>query len=192
MVISTSAQIVAVDTMSKEVKEVVVVTDKKSSVVAGEGIRVVDASSDEGKELIGNAKTPLPQAFAVMRTVKSCQVVKEEGKLVAKCDKESVDLGTVDSEKAVEKVGQTNEEECPTCGAAIAVGWAINYIRPLNDLIANRVFEDVTDEKITADEAMNKCIQVARQHGKAELVDTLEHLKEMMHKPMAELEKETR
>ena len=175
------------DEMSEEVEEIVVVTSKKvpAEKLEIEGARVVDAESSEGKEFIGDTKSPLPRAFAVMRSVRACEIVKQEGKLVAKCGEKTVDLT-----KMSEKAEGENDEDCPTCGSAIAVGWAINYVKPLNNLIANKIFEDVTDEKITADEAMDKCLQLARSHGKTDLVETIEQLKEMMHKPMEDLEKE--
>lgn len=166
-----------------EVEEIVVVTNKKTPIETGDGVRVVEAESQEGKELIGNKKN-LPQAFTVTKTVKSCEIVKREGKLVAKCGEKTVDLTTD------QKTNIQNDEDCPTCGSAIAVGWAINYVKPLNNLIANKIYEDVTDEKITADEAMDKCLQLAKSHGKQDLVGTLQQLKEMMHKPIAEIEKE--
>ena len=167
-----------------EVEEIVVVTNKKTPIETGDGVRVVEAESQEGKELIGNKKN-LPQAFTVMRTVKTCEIIKREGKLVAKCGEKTVDLT-----KPGQKTETQNDEDCPTCGSAIAVGWAINYVKPLNNLIANKIYEDVTDEKITADEAMDKCLQLAKSHGKQDLVGTLQQLKEMMHKPIAEIEKE--
>lgn len=170
--------------MSEKVEEIVVVTNKKTPVDAADGIRVVEAESQEGKELIGNTKGSLPQAFTVTKTVKICEIVKREGKLVAKCGEKTLDLTKPSDQKT-----QT-DEDCPTCGSAIAVGWAINYVKPLNNLIANKIYEDVTDEKITPDEAMDKCLQLARSHGKQDLVITINELKDMMHKPMAELEKE--
>lgn len=170
--------------MSEQVEEIVIVTNKKMETV--DGVRVVEAESQEGKGLIGNSKSPLPQAFAVMRTIKTCQIIKREGKLVVKCGEKTLDLTKLSDQKT----DIQNDEDCPTCGSAIAVGWAINYVKPLNNLIANRIFEDVTDEKITPDEAMDKCLQIARSHGKQDLVETIQQLKTMMHKPMAELEKE--
>jgi len=80
--------------------------------------------------------------------------------------------------------------ECPGCAKAIAVGWALNYIKPLNEAKADEIFEQVTNDKISADRAMDECVVVAKEGGDKELVDTLEHLKVIMHKPLSELEME--
>jgi len=120
-----------------------------------------------------------------------CEIAKQYGRVTAKCGDKTIDLGKMPSDEVKEKVIKETEEDCPTCGSAIAVGWAINYIKPLNNLIADKIFNDVTDEKMTPDEAMDKCAAVAQQHGKKDLVETIKGLKEMMHKPVEQLEAET-
>jgi len=104
----------------------------------------------------------------------SCKVTKkDDGNFVAEC-----------------KVLKDKGEECPGCAEAIAVGWALNYIKPHDEEKADQLFRQVTNDKISPDEAMDECIVVAEQNEDKELVDTLQHLKEIMHKPLAELEKE--
>lgn len=176
----------------EKVEEIVVVTTKNRPIASSKGIRVVDIESDEGQQLAGNEpKDVLPRAYVVLKKVEACKVVKEEGKIFAKCGSEKVDLGSIEPKEIPKQVEEKTEEECPGCAEATAIGWAISYIRPLNDLIANSIYNAVVDEKMTTDEAMDKCLLVAQQHGKTDLVNTIKNLKEMMHKPMAELEKET-
>ena len=175
----------------EKVEEIVVVTTKDRPIAGAKGVRVVDIESNEGQQLAGNEpKDVLPKAYVVLKKVEACEVVKEEGKMIAKCGSEKVDLGSIEPAEIPKQIEEKTEEECPGCAEATAVGWAISYIKPLNDLIANSVYNAVVEERMTADEAMDKCLLVAQQHGKADLVDTIRNLKEMMHKPMAELEKE--
>lgn len=171
-----------------ETEEVVVVTSKDKPVANIKDVRIVDIESEEGQRLAGDQpREVLPKAYTILRKIQACEIAKEHDKIVAKCGEKQLNLGTVTPEKAIENA---ETEECPGCSEAIAVGWAVSYIKPLNDLIANKIFSDVTDEKMTPDDAMDKCILVAQQHGKQDLVETLTHLKEIMHKPVAELEKE--
>lgn len=101
----------------------------------------------------------------------NCQVIKKDDKtFVAKCE--------------------MDEEECPGCAEAVAVGWALNYIKPLDEGKADELFHQVVNNKISADRAIDECVAVASKNGDKELVETLKHLKTIMHKPLAELKEE--
>jgi len=107
-------------------------------------------------------------------TIVHCELVKKDDKrFVAEC-------------KAV----KDGEEDCPGCAEAVAVGWALNYIKPYDEKLADKLFKEVTAEKISPDNAMDQCVGVAEQKGDKDLVDTLKELKVIMHKPLSELEEE--
>jgi hypothetical protein len=107
-----------------------------------------------------------------------CKIVKKDGQIFAQCEgKDPIDLGQV-------------KEECPECAEAVAVGYALSYVKQENPYMANRIYEQVTSEEITSEEALDKCSAILKDSNKPELVETVRVLKEMMHKPLSELEKE--
>jgi len=110
-----------------------------------------------------------------------CKVVLKEEKVIAKCGAEEIDLGDVSKP---EITAESVKEECPECAEAVAVGWAIKYIRDLNPQVADQILDEVTEDKITSEDALDKCVHVAEEHGKKDLVDTIKHLKDMLHKPL--------
>ena len=108
-----------------------------------------------------------------------CKIVKKDGQILVQCEgKEPLDLG------------QVKEDECPGCAEAVAVGYALSYVKQENPYMANRIYEEVTSEKITPEEALDKCAEILKDSNKPELVETVQVLKDMMHKPLSELEKE--
>ena len=119
-----------------------------------------------------------------------CQIVKKEDKIVAKCEgSQEVDLGKLEPEQAQD---HAQNEECPECAAAIAVGWAVNTVKKLDPTIAKELEEQLKQDpdKIDAEGIMNKCLEVAEKAHDEEVKTTLLDLKDLMHKPLAELEKE--
>lgn len=104
-------------------------------------------------------------------TIVHCKLIKKDEEFVAECE-----------------ALKSEDEDCPGCAEAVAVGWALNYIKPYDENLANKLFKEVTAEKISPDNAMDQCVGVAEQKGDKELVETLEHLKVIMHKPLSELE----
>jgi len=118
------------------------------------------------------------KAEEVLAETDKCKIVKRDGQIFAQCEgKESIDLGKV-------------KEDCPDCAEAVAVGYALSYVKQENPYMANRIYEDVTNQKITSEEALDKCAEILRDSNKPELVETVHVLKEMMHKPLSQLEKE--
>lgn len=120
------------------------------------------------------------KADEVLAETDKCKIVKkEDGQILAECEgKDPVNLG------------QIKEEDCPECAEAVAVGYALSYVRQANPYMANRIYEDVTAQKITSEEALDKCAQILEDSNKPELVKTVHVLKDMMHKPLSQLEKE--
>ena len=119
------------------------------------------------------------KAEEVLAETDKCKIVKKDGQIFAQCEgKEPIDLGKV------------KEDDCPGCAEAVAVGYALSYIQQENPYMANRIYEDVTNQKITSEEALDKCAKILKDSNKPELVETIQVLKEMMHKPLSELEKE--
>lgn len=118
----------------------------------------------------------------VLAETDKCKIVKKDGQIVAQCEgKEPLNLGEV-------KEGE--EEDCPECAEAVAVGYAISYVQQENPYMANKIYEQVTNEEITSEEALDKCSKILEDSNKPELVKTVQVLKEMMHKPLSQLEKE--
>ena len=116
----------------------------------------------------------------VLAETDKCKIVKKDGQLLAQCEgKEPFDLGQV-----------KEDDECPECAEAVAVGYALSYVKETNPYMANRIYEEVTSQKITSEEALDKCAEILKDSNKPELVETVKVLKDMMHKPLSELEKE--
>lgn len=115
----------------------------------------------------------------VLAETDKCKIVKKDGQIFAQCEgKDPIDLGTV------------KEDDCPGCAEAVAVGYALSYVEKVNPYMSKRIYEEVTGEKITSEEALDKCAKILEDANKPELVKTVQVLKDMMHKPLSELEKE--
>jgi formylmethanofuran dehydrogenase subunit B len=121
------------------------------------------------------------EAEEVLAETDKCKIVKKDGRILAQCEgEEPRDLGQV-----IKK-----EEDCPGCAEAVAVGYALSYVTQENPYMANRIHEDVTSQKITSEEALDKCAKILEDSNRPELVETIKVLKGMMHKSLSELEKE--
>jgi len=118
-------------------------------------------------------------AEEILAETDKCKIVKKDGQIRALCEgKDPLDLG------------QIKEEDCPGCAEAVAVGYALSYVKQENPYMANRIYEQVTSEKITPEEALDKCAEILKDSNKPELVETVQVLKDMMHKSLSQLEKE--
>lgn len=115
----------------------------------------------------------------VLAETDKCKIVKKDGRILAQCEGEEP-----------RDLGQVKEEDCPGCAEAVAVGYAISYVKQENPYMANRIYEDVTSQKITSEEALDKCAKILEDSNKPEFVETIHVLKEMMHKSLSQLEKE--
>lgn len=159
-------------------EEIVIVTSKERSVKKRDGIRVIDFDSEEGRKLAGTVSpADLPKAFSIRKSVRACEItLSEEGGFLAKCESKDVPFEA--------------DEECPGCSEAIAVYWALNYIKPLEDAEAEKLHQQVVSEEISPDEALDSCLKIAEEHNEEVLVDTIAYLKELAHKPLSEIQKE--
>lgn len=170
------------DRLTEEKEEIVVITNKDFQIKAREGIRIINGDSEEGKKLIGNtSKEMLPRAYAIKHEVQICEITKKEDGFTVKCGQKTIDLNQTQGNKI---------KECPNCTEAIAVGWALNYVKPLEPTIADELHKQVLEDKITIDEALDRCKEIANKHNENILADTIAYLKEMAHKPLEELETE--
>lgn len=110
----------------------------------------------------------------------------EEEEVIAKCKLIKKKDGSIGATCAITR----EDEECPGCAEAIAVGWALNYIMPLNKEEAEKLRAHILAEEITADQALDRCEEIAKEHKDQTLADTIAYLKEIAHKPLSELQKE--
>lgn len=109
-----------------------------------------------------------------------CRLIKRpDGRLMAQCGQDApIDLGVV----------KNDEGECPECAQAVAVGYALSYVKETDEAAAERIQRQMNEQEITPDEALDQCREALQAANKPELVETIDGLKEMMHKPLAELE----
>jgi len=113
---------------------------------------------------------------------------EKEEEVIAKCKLIKKKDGSIGATCAV--TGLKEDEESPGCAEAIAVGWALNYIKALESEEAEKLHAQVLAEEITADQALDRCEQIAKEHKDQTLADTIVYLKEIAHKPLSELQKD--
>lgn len=112
----------------------------------------------------------------------------EEEEVIAQCKLIKKKDGSIAA--TCEIKGLKEDEECPGCAEAIAVGWALNYIKAFESEEAEKLRVQVLAEEITPDQALDRCEEIAKDHKDETLVGTIAYLKEIAHKPLSELEKD--
>ena len=72
----------------------------------------------------------------------------------------------------------TEEDECPSCKVAVALGMAINVCRELKDKeICDELFKQVTEEQISPKQLFEKIKEIAKDNPeKIEILEYIEGL----------------
>ena len=79
-------------------------------------------------------------------------------------------------------------EDCPTCSEAIGIGWSMGIAKRLNMPDIDLLEQEVREERIPPEEAMDKMIAFAESSGKSDDVKDLKEIRRMMYTPLSELE----